>query len=529
MAWGINTIPISSIKPGMMGIGKTVFKGTKIEDFHVKVIDVIEDEKGDAFIFVKLTDPIFSTYGSIVSGMSGSPIYFNGKLAGALAYGWKYTKGPYGLVVPIGIMMRVKREFFSLKELVSEASYLSVSGVGERAYQYLKKMFGRQDIKLFQTGIMKAKVNKNIDLKPGSAVSVDLSTGDLNISAIGTLTYRDKDFFLAFGHPILKKGNVDFLFSSAYIFGVVPNMEFPFKLGTPVSVVGKTTEDRQEAVAGYIGKFPKVISIIVRVCDIDRGVSKFFRVKSVQDEEIFPLVLLVSALEGIDQAINRIGKGTSKISISFNKGGKSLLEITDMFWSDTDIAAFSLSSLKELVYDLEDNPFESVKFDEVKINIDITKEKKVGYIEDITLDKDEYTPGELIRGEVKIRPYRKPPFIERVSIRIPDDFPFGTSYLLVRGGDVSLPETMEFSEEKPQNLDEFLKFLINREKNNSIVLELYTESFSKISKDKKDNKFLSIDEVFKKLQTKKVKRIFDTDMIIEDWVEKEIKITPKRE
>ncbi len=524
--YGMGIISISHIRPGMKGIGKTVFKGTKVEDFHVKVIDVIEDDNGESFIFVKLLDERFSRYGSIVAGMSGSPIYFNGKLAGALAYGWKYTKGPYGLVVPIGKMLKVKNRFFTWQKLISAASYISVSGIGERGYKYLKKALSPFNVRILSTGISGAKVSKPVKIEPGSAVSVDLAMGDLSISAIGTLTYRDKDFFLAFGHPIFRKGDIDFLFSSAYIFGIVPNLEFPFKLGVPVRVIGKATQDRGEGIGGYIGKYPKVISVIIEVRDKDYNSTRSFSIKSVRDEELFPIVLLVSILEGIDKSINRIGKGTSKISISFNRGGESIVKLKDMFWSREDIAAESLTSLRELIYELEENPFEKLNFDEVKVRIDVTKEKHVGYIEDVVLDKDKYKPGELIRAQVRIKPYRKPPFSENVAIRVPDDFPYGSAYLLIRGGDVALPEDIELPEKKPEDLEEFIKELTNREKNNSLVVELYSEDFTKAAKKAKEEKGgLTLEEFFGNVETKKAKRVFDMDMIIDDWVEKEVFIT----
>ncbi len=524
--YALETIPISSIRPGMEGIGKTVFRGTKIENFRVKVIDIVEDDNGDSLIFVKLLDKKFTDYGSIVAGMSGSPIYFDGKLAGALAYGWKYTKGPYGLVVPIGNMLKIKRDFFALRDLRYAASYLSVSGIGERGYEYLDKEFSRFGIKTVHTGIVGAKLSKHIHLEPGSAVSVDLSTGDLNISAIGTLTYRSKNFFLAFGHPIFRKGDVDFLFSSAYIFGVVPSLEIPFKLGAPIRPIGKVTQDRGQGVGGFIGEYPRVISIIIEVKDEDYKRTRFFRVKSVQDEDLFPIILLVSVLEGIDKSINRVGKGTSSITVSLNRGGVPIAKIDNMFFSSEDIAAESLRSLKDLIFELEDNPFEKLNFDEVKVSIGITKKKNVGYIKEVTLDKDSYKPGELIKAEVKIKPYRKPIFTEHVSIRIPDDFPYGTAYLLVRGGDVVLPEDVDTEGKEIDNLQDFIEDLTNREKNNSIVLELYSEAFTKAlkkAKEKKDG--ITLEEFFTNIETKKAKRIFDMDMVIGDWVEKEVLIT----
>ncbi len=525
-AYALEIISVSSIRPGMEGIGKTVFQGTKIENFRVKVIDVVEEDNGESLIFVKLLDKRFSDYGSIVAGMSGSPIYFDGKLAGALAYGWKYTKGPYGLVVPIGNMLKIKRDFFAFKNLVNTASYLSVSGVGERGYEYLNKTFSKFGIKTIHTGIVNAKLSKHLLLEPGSAVSVGLSTGDLNISAIGTLTYRDKDFFLAFGHPIFRKGDVDFLLSSAYIFGVVPNTEMPFKLGAPIRPIGKVTQDRGQGVGGFIGKYPKVISIIVKVEDKDYKKTHFFRVKSVQDEDLFPIVLLVSVLEGIDKSINRVGRGTSSITVSFNRGGVPIAKIDNMFFSSEDIAAESLRSLRDLIFDLEDNPFEKLDFDEVKVNIGITKKKNVGYIKEVTLDRDNYKPGELIKAEVKIKPYRRPIFTEHVSIRIPDDFPYGTAYLLVRGGDVVLPENIDAEKKEINNLQDFIEDLTNREKNNSIVVELYSETFAKAAKKAKEEKGgISLEEFFANIETKKAKRVFDMDMVIGDWVEKEVRIT----
>lgn len=522
-AYGLETISINNIKPGMVGIGKTVFKGVEIEEFKVKVINIIKDKSGNDYIFIELNDERFKKYGTIIAGMSGSPIYFDNKLAGAIAYGWKFTKGPYGLVVPIGRMLKIKRDFFAFKDLRNRVSYISVSGIGDRAYSYLEKAFSSYGLKTLKTGSFNAGLSRGESLKPGSAVSLGLTIGDLSIASIGTLTYRDKNFFLAFGHPFLRKGSVDYFFSSAYVYGIVPNTEFPFKLAAPMDIVGKVSQDRGEGIGGYFGQYPKVISIIVSVEDEDTKKMRTFRIKSIRDEDLFPLILLVSVLNSIDESINRVGKGTSVFSISFNRGGKSIVKLRDMYWSGEDIASQSLSALKDLIYELENNPFERIEFDEVKVEIKITSEKKVGYIHSIVLDKDQYKPGELIRGRVRIKPYRKPFFEEKVAIRIPDDFPYGTFYLLVRGGDINLPLDMKNLEEKPDNLEEFLKDLTNRERNNSLVLELYSESFIDTLKDQ--SKKPTLDQLFQDLEVKKVKRIFNMDMILGDWVEKEIFIT----
>ena len=262
--------------------------------------------------------------------------------------------------------------------------------------------------------------------------------------------------------------------------------------------------------------------------DIDSGRTGFFRVKSVQDEELFPPILLVSSLEGIDRAINRIGKGTSKVSITFNRGGESIVKLKDMYWSGEDIAAVSLSGLKELIYELEDNPFKKIDFDEVKVNIEITKHKNVGYIEDVVLDKDKYRPGELIKGDVTIRPFRKPPITKKISIRIPDDFSPGTAYLLVRGGDVTLPEEIQEEQKNITDLKGFIEELTNREKNNSLVVELYTESFAKaVKKADKTKEGLTLEQFFGELETKRTKRTFDMDLIIGDWIEKDVTIVGK--
>ncbi len=279
-------MPLSDVRSGMSGVGRTVLRGREIQEFDVEVISVLEDgNMGQSLILIKVSGDLIDQSGGIASGMSGSPIYIDGKLIGAIGYGWQMSDHRIGMVTPIEDMLnlfeldKIEREgekldlkipirigeksynkiyFSKSNETINEEGVmvatpvqtpLLVSGLRGRAKERLAQELEEYNIKPVSGGGI-YNGQESGDLEAGSAVSVQLLRGDMNVSAIGTLTYRDGDDILAFAHPFLSIGDANYLLADAYIHQTIGSIQIPFKLGSPGNLHGVINQDRRAGISG---------------------------------------------------------------------------------------------------------------------------------------------------------------------------------------------------------------------------------------------------------------------------------------
>ena len=316
-----NFILINDIYPGMKGVGKTVFTGTKIEEFEVEVIDIIRDsESSSPYILVALSGDKIENNGGISAGMSGSPVFFGGKLSGAISHAWEMSEHNLCLITPIMSMISLfdyihegrestnifkdsdekivsvyldenlrnkliglnlnKNTFDScIAENVVDIIYfdyiqspLLIEALSYRANKYIKSGFEKNGISDIASLPGHKGINNELKIStdakhlyPGSAIGVQLSTGDINIIGIGTATYINNNYVLALGHPFLHRGNVSYLFSSVYIYHSFPSIVMPFKIGTPYLLIGEVVQDRNEGILAKTNTFPSIMSCRVYV------------------------------------------------------------------------------------------------------------------------------------------------------------------------------------------------------------------------------------------------------------------------
>ncbi|WP_027338785.1 SpoIVB peptidase S55 domain-containing protein [Halonatronum saccharophilum] len=511
-------MPLSDIRTGMSGVGKTVLRGRDIEEFDVEIISVLEEgDMGQSLILIKASGDLIDQSGGIASGMSGSPIYVDDKLIGAIGYGWQMTDHRIGMVTPIEDMMNLfemdnderkgKKLDLKMPIRVGEESYdrvyfakssekvdgegvmvakpvntpLLVSGLRGRAKDRLAEGLEGYDIEAVSGGGI-YKEEEGGELEAGSAVAVQLLRGDMNISSIGTLTYRDEDNILAFGHPFLSKGNANYLLSDAYIHQIISSINIPFKLGSPGQLQGVITQDRGAGISGRIGHYPNVIPVEINVKDKDLGREDRYNIQVIQNEELIEPLMASAVLQAIDTTLDRAGSGTAKVEIEImaNKVSSNILKIENLYYSSNDIAAVSLFDLLQGIGILVNNPFEKVNMAGIKFNIEIEDKVSVALIEEINVDKKEVRPGEKLDVEVTLRPYRKEPKTEIISIEIPEDAREGVANLYVYSGQEANLNNYSNNNNKEvsskanniKSLEELIDIYQSQKKNNQIVLDL---------------------------------------------------------
>lgn len=502
-------MPLSEVHEGMHGYAKTVVHGTKIDTFNVDVLGIMKNKgaAGGDLVLVKVSGPVIEESGGIAQGMSGSPVYINGKLLGAIAYGFPQSDGRIGMVTPISDMLRLWTVDSShSKEIDSHAAGLipldtpvMASGYTANGMAFLTDRM--KDFHMVPYSAASATTDDNpFPLEPGGAVSATLVTGDLKLGAVGTVTYVDGDHMVAFGHPFMNKGSLDYFMHNSYIFTVIPSRNIPFKLGSVGAEIGTITEDRGAGISGISGKVPESVRLHAVVNDLDTGKTGNLNVRMIRNEGLLPMLSSTSVYNNVSNTLDRTGEGT--ISFSYTLFPKDMKKKpftrSNMYWSSKDIAARSVDELYNVVKILEQNRFEPYDLRDISIHMDVTQGRKTAKLLDASAAPTVVSPGDTIYVRARLEPWRGEIFYKELSFKVPEDQPLGNMILEVRGGGVTpLPYLLQ--QQKYNLTDEILERLRNykdfddlfdklekEDRNNQVVVEILDPNVSMISKDEND-------------------------------------------
>ncbi len=513
-------IRVREIKPGMKGYGLTVFRGTKIERFEVEVLGVLPKANvGHDLIFIKMKGgPLDARGVNIAAGMSGSPIYINGRLAGAVSMTfWGFPKEPQCLVTPIEDMLealdpRLPKEpagmaraqaepqtvVFGGKriiiapdnapparegELVFTRAPVPVmaSGLSARSIQRLNALL--QPYNMFAVpgpGRAENMAKRTPPLQPGSAVGVALVTGDVDVSAIGTVTHREGDHVLIFGHPFLGIGAIEAPLTTAYVFDVVPSYLRSVKIAAPVSVVGRATQDRLFSVAGELGKRPAMVPVTVDVEDVATGRKRRFQAQVVQHPLLTGRLVSLVAYETLSQIRGTPGDSLANVQLTVNAEEVGTITRENMVFDDVDIASGATSDLDNLMNILTANPFYPLAVKSVSLRVRLESKRQTATIERVFVRKGRYEPGETVQLGVVLKPYRGQPVTREVSLVLPQSLRSGRYTLQVRGGMqptlTLLPglviRTTVPEQAPPTSVQQMVNRFLERERNNDLVVRL---------------------------------------------------------
>ncbi len=565
-------MPVSEISPGMKGIGKTVFHGTQIETFQVDIIDIVKGEGGIShFILANLSGDKIKEGGGISEGMSGSPVYIDDRLIGAVSYAWEMSEHNIFLVTPIQEMLEIFNLPYNNSQTILQEYKInnSLCFTGEKANKIIVKNSVKNDnfselayreeiifypvvspiiingikgrtlerlsssLKKFNLmPIQGIEFSKNIDInfqevgerpsnkiEAGSAIGIQLTRGDVNITFIATVTYREGDKVLALGHPFLKKGEVSFLLSEVYIYHSLPNMVMPFKLGVPLNLVGKIVQDREAGILAILNSYPRIIPLKIQVTNINTELSYQTGVQIINDYDLLEPLVSNITVQAIDNALDRIGAGTAQIDIGIRgkKEGQELFR-KNMYYSSDDIAIQVITEMPEIIDLIVNNYFEMVNLTEINIDIKIDNKKKTGKIEEIVLEDSSIRPGDYLEAKIKIRPFRKELIEKTMTIQIPSDTPPGEALLMVNGGgelDNQQEEFVDSGKQDYKSLEEILKDISDRPRGNQIIGEVVIYSDELTSEEETSENGPKKKEEEENLLISKI----ETDMVIEGYLE----------
>jgi hypothetical protein len=467
------TIAVSQIHAGMRGIAYTVFQGVKPEAMDVEVLGVLHNmngPKGD-IILVRLHGQKVE-YTGVVAGMSGSPVYFDGKLAGALAFRiGEFSKEPIAGVTPIADMLEISaldgspaEETSAVKPSIKavagktsgpgEASALSASG--QDFTNYLKPIetplvfngFSEEAVRLFAGQFASAGVvpvmgagsvsndKQPEPLEPGSAVSAILVRGDMDIAGTCTVTYMDAQRLLACGHPLLQFGSVDLPMTKADVLATLPSPLNAFKIVNTTEAVGTFVQDRHTGILGLFDREPKMIPVTLSIHSA--AGLKQFHYEVLNNPKLTPVALMVTVFNAL-HGVNEFGEEiTYRLTGSIGVKGFPEVTMRNMFSpaeGGQPAAMQAALSLGERFGRIYDNPYNAPAIAGVNLDFDLVRERRWARLESARTDVTEARPGDDIMLETVLAPYRGERIVRQIPLKIPTSASKGTLRILVSDGD----------------------------------------------------------------------------------------------
>jgi len=466
------TIPINEIHTGMRGVAYTVFQGVKPEPMDVEVLGVLHNvngPKGD-IILVRLHGPKVE-YTGVVAGMSGSPVYLDGKLAGALAFRiGEFSKEPIAGVTPIADMLEINaldkspaEEASAVKPAISSAAGRtaapgdgSLSGSVQNFADFLKPIetplvftgFSEDAMRQFapqfaSAGIVPVMGAGSVSeekqpepLEAGSAVSAILVRGDMDIAATCTVTYIDPQRLLACGHPLLQFGSVDLPMNKAQVLATLPSPLNAFKIVNTTERAGVFVQDRHTGIMGVFGKQPDMIPVTLSIHS--GSTTKDFHYEVLNNPRLSPVAIMATvynALHGVNEYGEEI---TYRMYGAINVKGFPEVGLRNMFVpseSGQPAAMAAALSLGERFGRIYDNPYNAPAVNSVKLDFDLVRERRWARLESARTDVAEVRPGDEITVETVLAPYRGERVVRQIPVKIPTSASKGNLHILVSDGD----------------------------------------------------------------------------------------------
>jgi hypothetical protein len=509
---------VDQIKPGMKGIGKTVFSGTKIEEFQIEVINVLKNGNGPKsdIIWVMCSGgPLGET--GVMRGMSGSPVYIDGKLIGAVAYmQGEFAKQPIAGVTPIADMLGIiknsesggsakqgtmyesdipfpfnnqlnsgeKQNEMKLNSIENSSSEslmkpiqmpIMMSGFNPKTVEYMSSILKKYGMIPIQGGGTSTQNEPNdVKVEPGSVIVIQFVKGDVDMSGSGTITYVDGNKVLAFGHPMYGMGKINLPVSVGKISLLFPSVMVSSKLGTPVRMIGTLTQDTPFGVLTDLTKQPEFIPMKVRVKSQGNDQIQEYNYEIAKSRIFSPTLILSTALDTILSSTKTMGDYTMKThsEISMKEYPKF---VRDDVFSGTapDVVA---SEFALPVYMIMQNRFEEVDIENISLDINFEDKRTNAMIDDVRINKSLVKPGDSVSVTMSITPYMQDSIVKQFDVTIPKDIPEGR--MLLRISDATSNTMWERSrapmKSRYTDIPQLIKLIQEEESNNNVIVELFS-------------------------------------------------------
>jgi hypothetical protein len=464
-------LPLKQIHAGMKGVGRTVFSGSQISDFDVEILGVLENiGPKESLIIARLSGgPLEHT--GVMQGMSGSPVYIDGKLAGAVAMAFPFSKDPIAGIRPIEDMLRsspaaapASRPQLALAErdltrgiphpepamtsanagdarMIDIATPISFGGFTRAALDAFApqlKALGLEPRQGISAGSEVApKMGNPADIKPGSMISVQLMSGDMGVGADGTVTYVDGSRIYAFGHRFLDIGATELPFARADVITLLPNVNTSFKLSTAREWMGLISQDRNTAVSGELGVRAAMVPMSLAVTRSSKAVESY-QMQMVNDPLLSPLLLQMAVYSVIDRTERTLGAATLRVTGELDfQDAPAPVRLDNLYAADNGAAAqVSLNTAIPAAYILQSG-FNSLKLKNVAIKIEAFDEKRQLNIDSVTVSRHEIHAGDKLQLHVLLTGDNGAEVTRTVDYQAPIGAPPGQLYFTVADASVA--------------------------------------------------------------------------------------------
>jgi hypothetical protein len=487
-------LPLAQVRPGMLGEARTVFQGSTPEPFKVRVLSVLRNflPKQD-IILVRAEDARVEATG-IAAGMSGSPVYVDGKLMGAIAYGWSFAKEPLAGVTPIEAMLAERDRpdrppdpyrddaentskqaaaAPSAPHLQPVALPLAVSGVSDAALAFLDDELRALGIHPVRAGGGGGKASSDATAQPvpGAALGVALTSGDMSTTAMGTLTHVDGKTVFGFGHPMFSLGAVRLPMVLGEIHAIIPSLSSSLKVSSPLKEIGVVTDDGKNGIVGVLGEPAAKVPVVVHVSS--QGKDKpSFSVEVARHRKLLPVLSTMAISTALADAIPDFADVVADVTTRLGVRGYGTVELRDQVFSGESLAprVMVMSHGMRALGELLGNPFAPVIVE--RIDVSARAEFRTGTADIVALasPSEKVRPGEKLPLRVTLRPYHAAEVVEPVSIEIPRTMAGKIVKIEVAGGSTVKPEMP-----KPEDLDGFIQNLRKYYPATTLVVSLATK------------------------------------------------------
>ena len=515
-SWAMDPImPHSQVQEGMVGTAYTVIDSSgQLRDFQVDIIGNMENGKGSQpMIMAKASGPVIEETGGILQGMSGSPVYVDGYLVGAVAAGIKEMTPYTFFITPIDEMIplwsmpdkknktkistvnikkaaetrekakaekkkeqeeraksgdtqvygdelldRARQAVAAEKEKAAEKpaeetaekpaentaepkDVMYFSGFNQAGLNFLKQQIDPENtMKFLPMGApgeaAQGQTKYNASLVPGAAVGVAVTYGDFAVGATGTVTAVDGDRILAFGHPFLHRGNVNYFMTDATVVGTVSGQSNGMKVANIGNIIGRINQDRATGIAGTLGVFPTVVPIKVSVKDNGLARSEKYGARIAYDEDFLPQLSGGIAYAALSKTSDNLSGSTARVGfkIRTNAVKSGVVSRDNMFYNTADVGQIAMAELMQAMNTICQNSEKESDIIDVQVDITVDSGRKTASLVSAVPDKKKVKPGDTVNFTTTIKPYRRAQETLVIPYKIPDAQPAGSLNLDIRGG-----------------------------------------------------------------------------------------------
>jgi hypothetical protein len=503
---------VDDLRPGMKGFGRTVMKGTKVETFEAEVLGVLKNTSpGRDMVLCRLSGLNLEKTG-VIAGMSGSPIYLDGKLLGAVAYAWPFGKEPIAGVTPFS-QMHGYVEAYERRDLVEQhgkarrvgmrnpliidgrrfdtvtvsqdvegaeptaadglwmvplRTPVCATGFTSHSLRLLGDRLRGTGLVPMQGGGASGKIveqEKDAALEPGGPLAVALVTGDFDLSGIGTVTHIEGQRVYGWGHPFFSLGTCEYPLMTGYIHTIYPRQSVSFKMGSPLKTVGIINADVSTCIAGWLERKPDLMPIRMTVTREPGGTSKTFNVEAVRQCSLLATLVYAVLTNSVDMEGDLPDELTAELQARIEVEGRAPVVIHDTFsgssYSGGRAPQALFGQVSAVVTLLTYNSYKPVRINRIDCETRILPGRRTADIEAIELDSETYAPGDTVSATVFLRPYKGSRLRLPITLKLPADLPEG-SYAAVVCDDLAnarrdLQDNPNLS--NPQNLAQVFQAL----------------------------------------------------------------------